>query len=440
MTNATHFAQDFREAAPYIHYLRGKIVVIGIASEVLHNGSLNELAADFNLIAALGVNLVLVYGYTEQLKDLCQAQSHCIAEQQAANITDLTMLQHIKHICGQIQYDIQAALSLGYRQAPQRPPNLQIVSGNYLTAKPLGIVNGVDTQYTGQIRKVDAAAILQHLDNRAIVLISPIACSPVGQIYALNMYETAQAIAAALQAEKLIFLTQYTGILQQDQTLLTNLSAEEAQTLLNQQQIFPEQHQLLATAIAAVQQGIERVQILSGNKNGSLINELFTRHGSGTSIARDNFMQIRAAQEEDIADIIALIRPLEKRGILVHRSRHYLAAHIQEFFVLEHDQQIYGCVALKTFSGCPQAAELACLVVSDQARNGGYGDALLAYTIQKAQQLNKQQLFALSTQTTDWFLERGFQAAGVSDLPTERQQEYQQNARQSKVFVFQLTQ
>ncbi|XXQ67559.1 amino-acid N-acetyltransferase [Neisseriaceae bacterium B1] len=438
MITHNHFAQDFREAAPYIHYLRSKTIVVGISSRVLLSGCLNALAADFNLIAALGMNLVLVHGCTQQLRQMCEAQQHTLHKLDDYHVIDAPTLQCAKQVCGQIQFDLQAALSLGYTHAPQRPPRLRTASGNYLTAKPLGVLNGVDMHYAGQVRKVDTDAIRQHLAHHAIVLISPIAASPVGQIYALTMRDTAQAVAIALKAEKLIFLTEHAGILDTQQHTLSNLSAQEAQTLLDNGQTLPEQRALLSTAIHAVQQGIARVQILSGSQNGSLINELFTRQGSGTSIARDNFMQIRTAQERDIADIIALIRPLEERGILVHRSRAYLEAHIHEFSVLEHDRQMYGCVALKQFAGSLNAAELACLVVSDQVREGGYGDALLAHVVAQAKKLGKAQLFALSTQTADWFLEHGFQAAEVADLPPERQAQYHQNARQSKVFVLPL--
>lgn len=433
-----HFAHSFREAAPYIQYLRGKTIVIGIASKLINDGSLNTLATDFNLIAALGVRLVLVHGSATQIDALCGDYQHPTSVHQDRRITDKQTLQWAQQACGQILFDVQAALSLGFAQSPQKPPRLRLVTGNFLTAKPLGVIDGIDMQFTGQVRKVDAEAIRQHLDHQAIVMISPLAISPIGQAYNLAMHETAQAVAVALQAEKLIFLTEQEGILDKQQQLLSNLTAQEARALLAEHTALPKQRPLLQTAIDAVEQGVARVQILSGSQNGSLIQELFTREGSGTSIARSAFMRIREAQETDIADIIALIRPLEERGILLYRSQSYLEQHIREFSVLQHDEQIYGCVALKTFSGSLKDAELACLVVSEHARKGRYGDALLAHIMKKAQELGKSRLFALSTQTTDWFLEHGFQAACLSDLPLERQQQYHESGRYSKIFVLDL--
>lgn len=432
--NALDFTHAFREAAPYIHYLRGKTLVVAIQSDLL-SGSLNALAADFNLIAALGVRLVLVHGSEQPLRQLSAQTQYVLSQHENRFVMDKQGLTLLSRVCGQIQAEIQAALSLGFRHALYRSERLRIASGNYLTAKPVGVINGVDMQFAGLVRKVDRQAIEHQLNNQAIVLISPIATSPVGQTYHLSMHDTAQAVAVALHAEKLVFLTDETGILDDRQALIQNLTAQEAQQMLTMTHLSSTQRQMLATAMDALQQGIKRVQILSGRQNGSLINELFTRQGSGTSIAQNAFMKIRPANERDIADIIALIHPLAQRGILLPRNRAYLENHIHEFSVVEHDEQIYACVALKTFADMPDAVELACLVVSEEVRAAGYGDALLDYVVAQACKMGKRRLFALSTQTADWFLEHDFQAAQLADLPPARQQQYLDNQRQSKIFV-----
>lgn len=432
------FVQAFHEAAPYIHYLRGKTLVVGMASDLLANGCLNALAADFNLLAALGVRLLVVHGCDKQIAQLCQQHQHETPLHHNRRIIDETALQFAKFACGAAQFDFQAALSLGVARSPQRPPRLRVITGNFLTAKPLGVHNGIDMQFTGQVRKVDTAAIQDALDAQALVFISPMAASLGGQNYVLSMPEVAAELAIALQAEKLVFLTQENGVCNAQGQLLKNLTAQETRHLLAENGFANQAHGLLQAALHALQQGISRVQILSGSQNGDLIRELFTRHGAGTSIAQDSFVNVRPAHERDIADIIALIRPLEERGILIHRSRDYLAAHINEFFVLEHDRQIYGCVAMKTFSGSPDAAELACLVVSPDARDGGYGELLLEQVLRQARQSGKTRLFALSTHTADWFSERGFQAAQPHDLPPERLADYLANGRQSKIFVLMI--
>ena len=289
--------------------------------------------------------------------------------------------------------------------------------------------------YTGSVRKIDAEEIRLRLDGGAVVLISPLGHSYSGKTFNLSMCETAQEVAMALQAEKLVFLTEEAGIRRADGSLANTLSVGEVQELIHDNPDAPAD--LLHAAVGALENGVSRVQILNGREDGSLLRELFTREGSGTSIAREPFVSIRQARSDDIPHIIALIRPLAEQGILLHRSREYLENHISSFSVLEHDQNIYGCVALKTFSE-PDCGELACLVVSPEARDGGYGELLLEHLFQKARALNIKTLFALSTHTGEWFVERGFQTASADDLPAERRQEYNANGRNSKVFVYDL--
>lgn len=433
------FVQSFHEAAPYIHYLRGKTLVIGIASELLTNpNSLNALATDFNLMVALGIRLVLVHGCDTHLAEMYAAQNHATHINQNRRVIDDTALLWAQQFCGVTQFHFQAALAMGVAQTPQRPPRLRLVSGNFLTAKPLGVLNGIDMKWAGEIRKIDTPAIQELLANQSIVWISPIAASLGGQNYVLSMPNMAAEVAIALHAEKLIFLTAENGILNQQNQLIENLTAQQTQELLQQNYLHNKQQTILHAALHALRHNISRTQIISGSQHGDLIRELFTRQGAGTSIAQDSFVNIRAANERDIIDIINLIRPLEERGVLIPRSHEYLENHIHEFFMLEHDRQIYGCVALKTFDSSPNCAELACLVVSPNARDGGYGEKLLAHVIDTAKKMDKTQLFALSTHTADWFRERGFQPAQPIDLPTERLAEYTASGRQSKIFILPL--
>lgn len=434
----TKFVHAFREAAPYIHYLRDKTLVIGISSELLNSTTLLTLAADLNLLASLGVRLVLIFDAESQIQVQCHQYHHPIQHIHGRLLVNQHMVNLAKQICGGLYFDFQAAFSLGFAHSPQRNPRLRLSSGNFISAKPMGVIDGTDMLYTGSVRKVDTAAIHSQLNERAIVLISPIATSLGGQSYFLSHYETAEAVAVALQAEKLIFIEKNAGISDGKGSFFNSLTAKEAQTLAKQ---LPENdpiHTLLNVASHALSQGVSRVQILSGHNDGDLIQELFTRNGAGTSIAQDSLVTIRPAQERDIAEIINLIRPLEEQGILVHRSREYLEHRIQDFFVLENDRQICGCVALKHFHSTPEAAELACLAIAPETRTAGYGALLLKHICQIAKQQNKQHLFALSTHTADWFSERGFCSASITDLPPERIEEYHLSGRQSKIFLLKL--
>lgn len=437
MNTTADFIRDFREAAPYINYLRGKTLVIGVAGSLLSGPALNTLAADLNLLASLGVKLVLVHGTRVQINRLADKDRHPQQHHNNFRITDEQTLSYVKQAVGMIRCDIEAALSVGIAHAPQRGKPLHIAGGNFISARPFGIIDGIDMGYTGRIRKIDTEGIRRCLDNGSLVLISPIGHSLSGKTFNLSMGDIAEATAVALQAEKLIYLVEQDGILNAAGQVISNLSAQEAQSLLDNQTAHPEQRRLLQYAIRAVENQVSRVQILGGRQNGSLIAELFTRHGVGTSIARNPFMNIREAQSADIPDIINLIRPLEDQGILLRRSREYLENHIGQFSILEHDRQIYGCVALKTFAD-PNVGELACLVVSPQTQDSGYGELLLEHLLRQARQKNLKTLLALSTHTGEWFIERGFQTASVDDLPQERRLEYDESGRQSKIFAYAL--
>lgn len=205
--------------------------------------------------------------------------------------------------------------------------------------------------------------------------------------------------------------------------------------MLETESIGSEQQRWIQAAVYVLQNAVRRCQILSGSASGSLLRELFTRQGAGTSIAADDFVRIRPARSRDIADIIGLIRPLEEQGILLPRSREHLENHINQFSILENDGRIEGCVAVKTYAD-DVAAELACLAVSPEARASGHGERLLAHVIAQATQAGMHRLFALSTQTGEWFLERGFSRVDAQTLPAERQQQYQRDGRASQIFVY----
>lgn len=424
------FVRSFREAAPYIHYLRGKTLVVGISGSLLHGRALADTAADLNLLCALGVRLVLVFGLDGQLPER--------PVHQGFPLTDAAALATAKQLCGSLQADIQAALAVGFAHSPQRAPRLRVLSGSFVFARALGVIDGTDTGFTGLVRKIDKTAVRAALDTQAAILIAPVAASRGGQSYLIDMPALASAAAVSLEAEKLLFLTEETGIRDAAGSLIGSMTADEADALLSAPPAGCPAA-LLRAAVDALRQGVSRVQILSGRQSGDLLRELFTRHGAGTAVAPAPFVSVRPAKNRDIADIAALIRPLEEQGILLPRSRLYLEEHIRSFYVLENDRQIYGCAELKTFPSTADAAELACLAVADNIRNSGYGEQLLARLAQEAARQGKTRLFALSTHTADWFAERGFQAASPEELPPERLASYRANGRRSKVFVLDIS-
>ena len=285
MNAPVDFIRNFREAAPYIRYLRGKTLVVGISSSLLSGSALPAIAADLNLIVGLGVRLVAVHGSRTQINALSQTAGITPQYHNGRRITDETALTYAKQACGMIRSDIEAALSFGLSQTPLRGKALNIAGGNFVSARPLGVIDGIDMGYTGVVRKINTESILRSLDEGALVLISPLAHSLSGKTFNLSMGDIAESTAIALQAEKLIYLVEQEGILDAAGSILSNLSAQDARNLLESGGAHPAQNRLLQSAVNAVENGVQRTQILSGLNNGSLIAELFTRHGVGTSLA-----------------------------------------------------------------------------------------------------------------------------------------------------------
>lgn len=436
--SAPNFVADFREAAPYIDYLRGKTLVIGISGNLLQGATLRSIAADVKLLAGLGIRLVLVYGASRQIDTMAEECGLNSRFHQGRRICDEMLLPLAKQASGMLRIDLETALSSGMAGSLQRGHRLRLASGNFVSARPYGVIDGIDMMFTGRVRKIDAEAVRLLLENGSTVLIGPTAASLSGQTFLLGMADVAEAAAVALSAEKLVFLTENAGILDGEGRLKSNLSAREVSAMLDGTALPPEQFRLLRAAVNALEQGVSRCQIVSGRQDGALIGELFTRQGRGTSVSRSPFMSIRRADTADIPDILNLTRPLEEAGVLRKRSREYLENHIRSFHLLEHDRRICGCVSLKTFAE-HGAAELACLVVSPDTRDGGYGERLLEHVCTLCRADGIGTLFALSTQTGDWFGERGFQTAEPEELPPERLAEYRANGRASKIFKLDLT-
>lgn len=427
------FVFSFREAAPYINAFRGKTFVIALSGEAVAGGNLAGLAQDINLLVSLGVRVVVVHGGRPQIAALLARNGLMPRFHDGRRITDAPTLEAVKQAQGMVRYEIEAALSMGMPNSPMHNAHLRVSSGNVLTARPLGVIDGVDYFYSGQVRRIDTEAINQRLDTGELVLISPIGYSPTGEVFNLMMEEVATQTASALRAEKLIFLIESRGVTGPEGQFVSTLNAHQAEDLLARNTQPVDVCAYLACAVRAVREGVPRAHLVSHREDGALLVELFTSGGNGTMVSRDPLVKVRNAGIEDIGNIIALIRPLEEQGVLVKRSREHLEMEIDCYSVLEHDGKVYGCVAMHTFPGSDMA-ELACLVVSRDKRDAGFGETLLHHVEQKARLRGMHALFVLTTQTAHWFVERGFSPADPSQLPPPRQRLYN-TQRRSKVLI-----
>jgi amino-acid N-acetyltransferase len=429
------FVHWIRAAAPYVHAFRGRTFVIAFGGEVAAEDEFLNVIHDLNLLHSLGIHLVVVHGCRPQVEAILEQQGFGSSYAGGVRITDADAMDCVLEAAGQVRARIEALLSLGLANSPMAGSRNRVSSGNYITAKPLGVVEGVDMQYSGEVRRVDTEAIQQRLDDGDIVLISPIGYSPTGEIFNLTVEEVATQVAVRLAAAKLIFLVDADGVRNGRRRLLTDLSTKDAEELLVRkgERLSPDVRTYLPSAVRACDNGVTRAHLISRHLDGALLLELFTRDGVGTMVAANALAHLRNATIDDAAGILAIIQPLEEQGVLVRRSRERLEAEIERFVVAEYDNHIIGCAALYAFPD-ERVGELAALAVHPDFRREGYGEALSREIEARARKLKLAKLFVLTTRTAHWFVERGYAPGGLADLPQQKQALYNWQ-RKSQVYV-----
>lgn len=434
VTTPVDFVAWFRSVAPYINAFRGKTFVIAFGGEVVADGKFVELTHDFNLLAALGIRLVLIHGARPQIEQHLSKNNLAGTYHQGIRLTDAETMQCVKEAVGRTRVEIEALLSMGLANSPMANADIRVAGGNFITAQPIGVINGVDLQHTGTVRKVDVAALRDRMEFGEVVLLSPLGYSPTGEVFNLTLEDIATATAIALDADKLVFMMDTDGVQDKKGKLAKELTIAQAQAILSKKNKLPDDIALfLPCAVRACEAGVARTHLISRHTDGALLQELFSDDGIGTMVVESTLNTLRAATIEDVGGIIQLLRPLEEDGILVRRSRELLEREIARFEVLEHDHRIVGCAALYPFPN-EASAELACLAVDAQCRDRGYGEAILNHMSSLAKSQKMKKLFVLTTRTAHWFVEREFKEADVDQLPKEKKALYNYQ-RRSKVFV-----
>jgi amino-acid N-acetyltransferase len=427
------FVDWLRDSSPYIHRHRNSTFVISFGGEAVQSEFLTNLVHDFALLNSLGIRLVLVHGIRPQINQRLQTLNISPQYVDHLRITDTTALPCVIEAAGQVRIELESLLSLGLANSPMAGSKIRVVSGNYITAKPIGVLNGVDFQHTGEVRQVDSEAIHQQLQNNNVVLISSIGYSPSGDIFNLCAEDVATEVAIALQAEKLILMTEQSCNDLKNNQLIRQMTTAEAEIFIQKN---PDISQLvkkpLSAAIKGCQSGVSRVHLIDRNHDGALLLELFSRDGIGTLISSSPFEKLRPATLEDISGILELINPLEKQGKLIKRSKERLEMDIADYVVIERDGLIIGCGALHLFHD-NSTGEIACIAVHEDYQNASRGSLLLEYICDRAKQNDIKKLYLLSTQTMHWFIERGFQAIEVESLAPQLKDLYNQQ-RNSKIF------
>ncbi|EAB6804134.1 amino-acid N-acetyltransferase [Escherichia coli] len=436
----TELVEGFRHSVPYINTHRGKTFVIMLGGEAIEHENFSSIVNDIGLLHSLGIRLVVVYGARPQIDANLAAHHHEPLYHKNIRVTDAKTLELVKQAAGTLQLDITARLSMSLNNTPLQGAHINVVSGNFIIAQPLGVDDGVDYCHSGRIRRIDEDAIHRQLDSGAIVLMGPVAVSVTGESFNLTSEEIATQLAIKLKAEKMIGFCSSQGVTNDDGDIVSELFPNEAQARVEAQEEKGDYNsgtvRFLRGAVKACRSGVRRCHLISYQEDGALLQELFSRDGIGTQIVMESAEQIRRATINDIGGILELIRPLEQQGILVRRSREQLEMEIDKFTIIQRDNTTIACAALYP---CPEEkiGEMACVAVHPDYRSSSRGEVLLERIAAQAKQSGLSKLFVLTTRSIHWFQERGFTPVDIDLLPESKKQLYNYQ-RKSKVLMADL--
>jgi amino-acid N-acetyltransferase len=421
---------DLREILHYVPQHRDKTFVIAIDGRVVEDEHFRTLLLDIALLRSLRIGVVLVHGAGHQIRRLSELTGVVPSNTDGTGITDRPTLDLALTAATRVTHEILEGLSA---------TDLRGAYGNALVAHPAGILRGVDHLYTGRVERVDTALLQALLEHDIIPVIPPIGCDGEGNSYRLNSDAVAVDVALALSAVKLIYLTTFDGIRCGEQ-FLRHLSVEEADTLLrkHQAEVPPESISKLAQAVRATHGGVPRVHIIDGRVEEGLLAEVFSNEGIGTLVHANEYQAIRRAQKKDARAIFTLIQPGIASDELVHRSRSDIERQIDDFVVLEVDRTPAACAALHYYPE-ERKMELACVCVGPNYENQGLGAKLMQYAESQARAAGAQELFCLSTQAFNYFMQKGgFEPGAPEDLPPRRRDRYERSGRRSQVLLKRL--
>jgi len=468
------FVNMFRGCANYIANHRNTIVVYHIPGDLLQWDGFSDLMDDIALTWILGVKPVIIVGCRKQVDDRlidsnCSLSSlsadgksvECdddgVKRYDSVRITDLDTLRIVKEEAGYVRFEVERHLGRALHLHGTVDHNAlkdgNVVSGNFYSAQPYGVIDGVDFMYTGSPRRIEAEKIEQVLKAHDVVLLTSLGTSPSGEIFNVNSEHLAACVAGSLKASKVIYFT-VNGLAFREvnsEKLVQNLKFSDAKRLLNYNKVYMNSRKGFATiehdadlsphaveafvktgwSISALEKGVKRAHIIAPI-NGALLQELYTRDGSGTLISRDIYEGIRNANVNDVAGIYEMIEPFIASGYLVDRPKNVLEKDISSYYVFTRDNLIIACAQLKLFEN--GFAEIGCMVVKKEYRSQGRGDAMLCFLERMSVLCDCPNVFVLSTQTMEWFVEHGYKGTTVDQLPPSRKEVYN-HQRKSKIYM-----
>ncbi len=420
---------DLRGILQYVPRFRERIFVVAIDGEIVASPNFANILLDLAVLRSLSIKVILVHGASMQIAQPAAARGIAISNADGTGITDESTLkvglEAITNVMGEIMQGLTSV-------------DLRAVYSNAIIAHPSGILGGVDYLNTGRVERVDTKALHLFLNEGIIPVVPPIGYDGEGKTFRVNSDAVALEVAEAMQAMKILYLSAYDGVVI-DGELVGTLSIPEAEEFVKKNRgtgiVEPGLISKVDHAARACRSRVARVHLLNGLKDEALLSEIFSQEGIGTMIYSNEYQQIRRVYKKDVRAVMALIRQSVDSEELVKRTRADIVAHLEDYWVLEVDRILVGCVALHIYPE-QNMAELACLYVHKDHEGQGYGRKLMAYTEQVAAEKGIKQVMALSTQTFNYFQQKGgFTEATPDILPPERRKKYDASARNSKVMV-----
>ncbi len=421
---------DLRGILQYIPRYREKTFVLAIDGAIVTDENFANILLDVAVLRSLSIRVVLVHGASAQIKALAAEQNVRATDFDGTSITDAATLKLALTAANRLTHEILEGLSAN---------DLRAASTNAVIAHPLGILQGVDHLFTGKVERVDVELLQKLLDNGIVPVLPPLGFDGDGRTYRVNSDSVALAVAEALKATKLLFITNQDGIKVGD-SVIRQMPIGDLESVLALQRsaIYPELLSKATHAVAACKAGVPRVHVINGCVDEGLLAEVFTNEGIGTLIYANEFQQIRRAMKKDIRSIINLTKSSVASEELMKRTRSAIEKQLLDYYLFEIDRNPVACVALHAYPE-QRKGELACLYVSASHENQGIGRKLIQFVENKAREMGLNELITLSTQAFTYFQSKGgFSEGTPDDLPPGRREKYEQSGRNSKVLLKKL--
>jgi amino-acid N-acetyltransferase len=421
---------DLRGILQYIPRFREKVFIISIDGAIVTDENFPNILLDVAVLRSLNIQVVLVHGASALIKELADKQHLVPSDLEGSGVTDAATLQLALTAANRLTHEILEGLSAN---------DLRAACTNAIIAHPMGILHGVDHLFTGRVERVDIELLQTLLAEGIVPVVPPLGFDGDGKTYRVNSDGVAVAVAEALKATKIIFITTHDGLFRQGQLIRQMLAGDLANILAtNKNEIPPELLSKAIHAAAACRAGVPRVHIINGRVDEGLLAEVFSNEGIGTLVYASEYQQIRRAMKKDARSIMALIKSAVVTDELVKRSRASIEKQLSDYYLFEIDKNPVACVALHPFPEHGKG-ELACLYVSPSHENQGIGRKMIQFVENKAREMGLNALIALSTQTFTFFQSKGGFVEGVpDDLPPARREKYEQSGRNSKILIKKL--